>query len=138
MQYAMSKGIGMLYLGAWARRNAMNDTYKVLSVSPGGTTGTKVLNQKAVPWIVRLVMTVVWKLMEWLGRFQSLEKGAKKYVDVMTGEQFADAPNGTFLGCETDLAGPLCDQALLGPGASQFYDEKKQEAAFEALQAYMH
>jgi NAD(P)-dependent dehydrogenase (short-subunit alcohol dehydrogenase family) len=128
--YAATKGFATLYFAAYARRNP---ACKVLTVSPGGTLGTNAL--QSIPWYGKIIVKLLWLVAYYLGRFQLLEQGAKKYVDAVTGG--CDVyPSGTFLACSVDLAGPLCDQVTF-PGGLQYSDEKKQEAAYDALQRYL-
>jgi NAD(P)-dependent dehydrogenase (short-subunit alcohol dehydrogenase family) len=130
--YAATKGFATLYFAAYARRNS---SYKVLIVSPGGTFGTNALQRKSIPWYAKIIVKFMWLVAYYLGRFQILQQGAKKYVDAVTGG-FDDYPSGTFLACSVDLAGPLCDQVTF-PGGLQYSDVKKQEAAYDALKGYL-
>lgn len=130
--YASTKGFATLYFAAYARRNP---AYKVLTVSPGGTLGTNALQSKSIPWYGKIIVKLLWLVAYYLGRFQVLEQGAKKYVDAVTGG-CDDYPSGTFLACSFDLNGPLCDQATF-PDGLQYSDVTRQEAAYGALQGYM-
>jgi NAD(P)-dependent dehydrogenase (short-subunit alcohol dehydrogenase family) len=130
--YAATKGVATLYFAAYARKNP---AYKVLTVSPGGTLGTNVLQSKSIPWYGKIIVKLLWLVAYYLGRFQVLDQGAKKYVEAVTGG-YDVYPSGTFLACSVDLAGPLCDQASF-PDGLQYSYVKKQEAAYDALQRYL-
>ena len=131
--YAEVKGVAALYWAAWARRHS---DYHVLCVSPGATDGTDFFGNKAVPLLFRLVMPVMKPIMKLLGVFHSLETGSQRYVDAVLGtEVMAQFVSGTFVASRQGTTGEVCDQATLEAGR-KYGDQKKQDAAFEALAIY--
>lgn len=133
--YGITKGIAALYFAVFAQKNS---NVFVLTTSPGGTWGTNILHQKSVPWIGTIIIKLLHYIAYILGRFQCVEDGAKRYVDSVTGA--CDSyPSGTFLGCATDLAGPLCDQTTSEAisGGRQYANPTKQQAAFDAVQLFL-
>jgi NAD(P)-dependent dehydrogenase (short-subunit alcohol dehydrogenase family) len=133
--YGAVKGAAALYFAAFAQKNS---NLFVLTTSPGGTWGTNILFQKSIPWIGMIIVKLLHYIAYLLGRFQSVEDGARKYVDSVTGacDHYA---SGTFLGCASDLAGSLCDQTTSKniPGGRQYANTTKQKAAYEAIQAFL-
>lgn len=130
--YGTAKGLGTLYFTVYARAFPQ---FKILTVSPGGTLGTNALQNPVIPWVFKVILRLFWAIAYYLGRFQELEQGAKKYVDAVTGacDKYT---SGTFLACSVDLAGPLCDQAQFECG-QQYTDTKKQQAAYKALAKFL-
>ena len=132
--YGYTKGLGALCFAEWARRKR---DYHVLTVSPGGTVGTSILTQQALPWLVRWFPSLVMMVLGWTGFWHSLETGARRYVDAVTGVWDTTYPSGSFLASRGLLVtGPVGDQILLS-GAKQYADPQKQLAAYQALQQFL-
>jgi NAD(P)-dependent dehydrogenase (short-subunit alcohol dehydrogenase family) len=133
--YGTVKGVAALYFAVFAQKNS---NLFVLTTSPGGTWGTNILHQKSIPWIGMIIVKLLHYIAYLFGRFQSLEDGASKYVDSVTGA-YDHYQSGTFLGCSSDLAGSLCDQTTSDtiPGGRQYANTTKQKAAYEAIQTFL-
>lgn len=129
------KGTGALFFAAWARRNP---SFFVLTVSPGGTKGTSLVQHGSVPWIVRKILPLATAILGLLGYMHSIPVAAKRYVDATTGEgEFKRfTKSGMFIASAKNLTGPVDDQTNV-PGGEQYGDEKKQEAMYEAMQTFL-
>ena len=137
--YPESKGIATLYMAAWAREHA---NVNVFTVSPGGTKGTSFASQEAMPYIMKLIFPIMMMIMTWMGKFHSVEVGAKRYVDAVTGEgPFAAgdafAKSGAFVASTTGVTGPMADQATVFETAKQYADVAKQTAVYKAMNEFL-
>lgn len=129
--YGYAKAVGALYISALARENP--DMYMV-SVSPGGTSGTNVY--KNADWWIRKIMYVAGGLMTLMGKQHSVATGAKRYVDALlqTGYEF---PSGTFIASKNKNAvtGALGDQAAKAPMYA-LDNHELQDAAAKAIRNF--
>jgi len=134
--YSNTKGILALYFAAWATRHPR---ITVFTVSPGSCSGTNVFTQHNLPWIVpmQVAKTIVW-IAERFGKVQSVEAGAKRYVDgILVQEEFKDFSSGAFVASaeEYTIGRPLVDQSTFEDGEI-YADKKVQEAAYEAVREF--
>ena len=129
--YGYVKALAALYWASWARRNP---EYHVVTVSPGFTRGTAFGTHKNLPWVARTLYPALLTVTGWLGTSQSLEQGAKIYVDAMTGKEiFANTASGAFVAAANGKpVGPLSDdQGLI------FKDVNAQDKAYEAIKCFV-
>lgn len=131
MGYGAAKAMGCLYFAAWARRHKI----RVISISPGGTDGTNLMLQEATPGFVKCIMPTAVRVLSRFGFFNTLEQGAKVYVDAVT-DEFDHYPNGTFLAATSGVNGPLGPQQDVA-GGEFLGDIAKQDLAYEAVQAFL-
>jgi len=129
--YGCVKALAALYWASWARRNP---EYHVVTVSPGFTRGTSFGSHKNLPFVARTIYPALLAITGLLGKSQSLEQGAKIYVDAMTGKEiFAKAVSGTFLAAaDGKPVGPLSDdQGWI------FKNVVAQDNVYEAVQSFV-
>lgn len=127
--YGRVKALSALYWASWARRNP---DYYIVTVSPGFTRGTSFGTHKNLPFMARALYPALLAITGLLGTSQSLEQGAKIYVDAMTGKDiFAQTISGSFVAAANGKpVGPLSDdQGLI------FKDASAQDMAYEAVPA---
>ena len=105
-EYGLVKLLGTAWMRDLARRHG--DRLRVLSVSPGMTTGTNAA--EAMPWPMRWVMkTIAMPLMRLLGKAHDVESGAARYL---RGLEDPSLVNGGFYGSPgTGLTGALTLQS---------------------------
>jgi len=136
--YSTTKGIAALYFAAWARRHP---EYHVLTVSPGGTTGTGCADgsAKGMSFVQRYVYPLVIPVLGYFGLMHNVQTGANRYVRaVIAQDDMAEFASGTFVASASPVSaiGKVCDQTEL-EGGRKYGDRTKQEAAFAALSEYV-
>ena len=126
--YGPIKYVGTMWMSAMARRHPL---IRFISVSPGATSGTNAADQ--VGAVQRFIFTrIAYPLMTLLGRAHGLEKGAKRYVDVLvddayqSGHFYASAYPGTI--------GSLVEQ---GPIFEDLTNEQFQDNAYAAVRRFL-
>jgi NAD(P)-dependent dehydrogenase (short-subunit alcohol dehydrogenase family) len=129
LAYGQVKYLGALWMSALARKHS---ELRLLTVSPGNTSGTDALRDMAtVPRVImqRVVMPYVAPM---LGVSHPLEVGAKRLADSMT---TASLPSGTFYASAANtLTGPLIDQSGI---VADFADAATQDHAYEAIHRFI-
>jgi NAD(P)-dependent dehydrogenase (short-subunit alcohol dehydrogenase family) len=129
LAYGQVKYLGALWMSALARKHP---ELRLLTVSPGNTSGTDALRDlAAVPRIImqRIVMPYVGPV---FGISHPLDVGAKRLVDALVAD---DLRSGGFYasGAKT-LTGPLSDQSSI---VSDFADETAQDHAYQAIHRFL-
>mmetsp|Transcript_7059 Transcript_7059/g.14473 ORF Transcript_7059/g.14473 Transcript_7059/m.14473 type:complete len:325 (-) Transcript_7059:61-1035(-) len=134
--YGDIKGVATLYFSGFARAHPK---LHVLTVSPGGTRGTSFATHGAVPSVMGFIFPYIMMIMSWFGLMHSLQVGAKRYVDAVTGEgEFSNFASGSYIASKSDAAsGPVADQVEIFESAKQYGDVKKQDAAYEAMNSFL-
>jgi NAD(P)-dependent dehydrogenase (short-subunit alcohol dehydrogenase family) len=132
MLYSNTKGMAALYMASWAQ---LHPEVTVWTVSPGGSRGTQISSQRAIPWIGRMLLPFIWEILSWFGMFHDIGTGARRYVDAVTGEWDGLFPSGTFVASARFASGPVCEQTALSTGV-QYGDAIKQQACYKAIEAY--
>lgn len=129
--YGYVKALGALYWASWARRNP---EYYVVTASPGFTRGTAFGTHKNLPLVARALYPALLAVTGWLGTSQSLEEGAKIYVDAMIGQDiFAKTASGSFVAAaDGKPVGPLSDDQ-----GTIFKDTVAQDKVYEAIQSFV-
>jgi NAD(P)-dependent dehydrogenase (short-subunit alcohol dehydrogenase family) len=106
--YSYVKYGGTLWMSSEARKNP---DIRFISMSPGGTSGTAVMDDlpPVMKFMYKNIMMPI--LMPLMGMVHKLEKGAKRYVD---GINDASLSSGVFYGSNANvLTGPLIDQSSI-------------------------
>jgi hypothetical protein len=133
--YADVKGLAVHYVGALARKFP---TVVFLTISPGMTAGTNILNHESVPGLIRFAMSSMGGMMLATRVSHSLEKGAARYVDGLARRAAcADAgASGKFYGSPKGvrITGALVDQA---PFDKTIGDEAFEDAAYAAIHRFL-
>lgn len=127
--YAAVKHVGALYMGAMARRHP---ELRLLTVSPGNTSGTDVMRDMAP--IVRVLMSKVLMpvVLPRFGIAHSLQTGAQRLTRGLTDDALL---SGVFYASPASaLTGPLVDQAATMP---DFADAARQDAAMAAIHQFL-
>ena len=128
--YQYVKFLGGLYMGAMARRHP---GLRLLTVSPGSTTGTDIYDNAPLRTRVMLKILTTLPLKKLQERnFHSVEVGAKRYVDALTEEAYR---SGAFYASKRSaVTGPLVDQGEFFDDAN---NEHYQDSAYEALHRFI-
>ncbi|MEQ8325347.1 MAG: SDR family NAD(P)-dependent oxidoreductase [Cytophagales bacterium] len=124
--YGPIKYMGALWMSSLARKNK---EIRFVTMSPGATYGTEGMNH--IPFMKRMVFTVMFKMLALSGNSHSVKKGAKRHVDGLLDESFK---SGVFYGSESGTAGPLADQSTLFPNLN---NEQFQDNAYEAIHRFI-
>lgn len=109
--YGYTKYFAAMWMGAMARQNPY---LRVVTVSPGGTTGTAGADKMS--GMMRVMMKVVMPVMAMFDVMHDLETGARRYVDVLTNNKFQ---SGAFYASpQGKMTGSLVDQTTIQPAFS--------------------
>ena len=128
--YSMVKLMAALWMSSTARKYP---DIRLVTVSPGGTRGTEVM--KDLPLPMKMMFKAMFIGMAVFGFSHSLETGAKRYVDVLTDENYK---SGIFYASPKKVTGPLVDQALLSNYfANENYQDNASAAIFDFLNKSM-
>jgi NAD(P)-dependent dehydrogenase (short-subunit alcohol dehydrogenase family) len=129
LAYGQVKYLGALWMSALARKHP---DLRLLTVSPGNTSGTDALRDlAAVPRILmqRIVMPYIGPR---FGISHPLDVGAKRLVDALVE---GDLHSGGFYASEAKtLTGPLYDQSSI---VGDFADETAQDHAYQAIHRFL-
>jgi NAD(P)-dependent dehydrogenase (short-subunit alcohol dehydrogenase family) len=129
LAYGQVKYLGALWMSALARKHP---DLRLLTVSPGNTSGTDALRDMAtVPRVImqRVVMPYVGPM---FGISHPLEVGAKRLVDALVGAGLHSG--GFYASAAKTLTGPLVDQSGI---VADFADETTQDHAYEAIHGFL-
>jgi NAD(P)-dependent dehydrogenase (short-subunit alcohol dehydrogenase family) len=129
LAYGQVKYLAALWIGAAARRHP---ELRILTVSPGQTSGTEAPNN--FPGLTRVMLKYVMMpiVAPLLGIVHSLETGSKRLVDAIVDPAFL---SGTFYASEAKaLTGPLVDQSAIFP---ELRDSTIQDNAWEAVHRFL-
>ena len=129
LAYGQVKYLGALWMAALARKHP---DYRLLTVSPGNTSGTDALRDMAtVPRLImqRIVMPYVAPI---IGVSHSLEVGAKRLVDALVDDRLHTG--GFYASAANTLTGPLLDQSSI---VADFADTATQDNAYDAIHRFL-
>jgi NAD(P)-dependent dehydrogenase (short-subunit alcohol dehydrogenase family) len=128
LAYGQVKYLGALWMSALARRHP---ELRLLTVSPGNTTGTDAVLQ--LPTALRVFMQrVMPRVGPIFGISHPLEVGTKRLVDGLIG---GSLDSGKFYAsAQKTISGPLFDQAAI---IADFADETIQDHAYAAIHAFL-
>jgi len=129
LAYAQVKYLGALWMSALARKHP---DMRLLTVSPGNTSGTDALRDLAP--VPRLIMQRV--VMPYLGPIfgisHSLHVGAKRLVDALVDDRLQSG--GFYASAANTLTGPLRDQSSI---VADFADTAIQDHAYDAIGRFL-
>ncbi len=127
--YGLVKYIATLWMLSLARKHT---NVRIVPMSPGGTSGTNVMDD------LKGFQKIFFKyiggplLLPMMGMMHSLDKGAKRYVDGISDEQYK---TGTFYASkESVLTGPMIDQSSIFP---KVQEESVQDNAYAAIHRFI-
>ena len=128
LAYGQVKYLGGLWMSALARQHP---DLRLLTVSPGNTTGTDAVLQ--LPTALRVFMQrVMPRVGPIFGISHPLEVGTKRLVDGLVG---GSLDSGKFYAsAQNTISGPLFDQAAI---VADFADETIQDHAYAAIHAFL-
>jgi NAD(P)-dependent dehydrogenase (short-subunit alcohol dehydrogenase family) len=129
LAYGQVKYLGALWMSALARKHP---DLRLLTVSPGNTSGTDALRDLAtVPRLVmqRVVMPYVAPI---FGISHPLEVGAKRLVDALVDDRLRTG--GFYASAAKTLTGPLHDQSGI---VGDFADTSTQDNAYNAIRRFL-
>ncbi len=127
--YGPTKLLAALWMADMARQHP---GMRFVTMSPGGTSGTEVLNDAPTlkKWLAKFVMFPLLKL---FGMMHSLETGAQRYVDALLDEN--SYHTGIFYASKKGTSGEVVDQVTLMP---ELQDKKYQKNANAAIHKFVH
>ena len=105
--YGPVKFMAAMWMSSIARQHP---NLRIVTMSPGGTSGTEVMND--LPPVMKFMFKHIGtRLMPLFGLMHGLEKGAKRYVDVLNDESYK---SGIFYASKAPvLTGPVVDQSTI-------------------------
>lgn len=129
LAYGQVKYVGALWMSALARKHP---DLRLLTVSPGNTSGTDALRDLAtLPRVImqHVVMPYVGPI---FGVAHPLEVGAKRLLDALVAGDLRSG--GFYASAAKTLTGPLVDQSGV---VADFADETAQDHAYEAIHRFI-
>lgn len=129
LAYGQVKYLGALWMSALERKHP---DLRLLTVSPGNTSGTDALRDMAtVPRVImqRVVMPYAGPM---FGIAHPLEVGAKRLLDALVGDGLRNG--GFYASAAKTLTGPLVDQSAI---VADFADEATQDHAHQAVHRFL-
>lgn len=127
--YGLVKYMAALWMSSLARKNP---NIKFITMSPGGTKGTNVLND--MPFIQKIIFKhiVFPYLMPLMGMAHSVETAAKRFVKGISDNSLQ---SGVFYGSkEKTITGPVIDQSAL---FADLNDQVIQDNAYKAIHKFI-
>jgi NAD(P)-dependent dehydrogenase (short-subunit alcohol dehydrogenase family) len=124
LAYGHVKYTATMWMSSLARKHP---TIKFISMSPGSTKGTAIAQELPIISKIMLEYIMMPIVMPLMGMIQSLDKGAKRYVDGITEDSFK---TGVFYASREDKAiGEVVDQSTILPDLSNtVYQDNANEA----------
>jgi NAD(P)-dependent dehydrogenase (short-subunit alcohol dehydrogenase family) len=131
--YQYVKFLGALCMASLARQYP---DVRLLTVSPGSTTGTEIYKDLPFSIYRRIRLKVILALQKTSlfgkGLFHGVEAGAKRYVDTLNDDSYE---TGIFYGSDQSaLTGPLTDQGLI---FADLQNEIYQDNAYKAIHSFI-
>jgi NAD(P)-dependent dehydrogenase (short-subunit alcohol dehydrogenase family) len=125
--YGYVKLMANFWMSSMARKHP---NVKILTMSPGGTSGTDVMND--LPPVMKFIFKyMVMPIMPLLGVFHALEVGAKRFVDAINDTQYK---SGVFYASKSGVSGKIVNQAV---HYSEIENAQYQDNASEALHRFI-
>lgn len=104
--YGPVKYVAAMWMSSVARQNP---NLRVVTMSPGGTTGTEVMND--LPPVMNFFFKHIGvKLMPLFGMMHTVDVGAKRYVDALNDASYK---SGVFYASKKGTSGLIADQGTL-------------------------
>ena len=121
--YGPAKYVATMWMSSFARKNP---DLRVISVSPGGTSGTAAMD--SLPPMMKFFFKQIGpRVMPLFGLMHGLEKGAKRYVDALNDESYKSG--GFYASKASVVVGPLVDQGtIFGDLDSEVFQDNASEA----------
>lgn len=102
-QYSTTKAFSAWWSGAMARRHPGSVTF--VTVSPGANMSTNAARHVTGPF--KVMIGVMRRIGRFVGMDQPIEKGAGRYIDVLTGNGGPYANGATYTSKPKKMTGPL-------------------------------
>lgn len=126
--YAHIKYVAALWMSALARRYP---EVRIVTVSPGSTGGTNIMDDLSGAMKLMFKMVGSW-MMPLIGMMHNVEKGARRYVDVLDNRIYK---TGVFYASKKSaLTGKLIDQSSI---SSDLNNQTYQENAYAAVHRFI-
>jgi NAD(P)-dependent dehydrogenase (short-subunit alcohol dehydrogenase family) len=127
--YGHVKYTATMWMSSLARKHP---TIKFISMSPGSTSGTAIAQELPIISKIMLQYIMMPIIMPLMGMIQSLDKGAKRYVDGITEDSFK---TGVFYASKSDKGiGAVIDQSTILPDLN---NTRFQDNANEAIHTFI-
>jgi NAD(P)-dependent dehydrogenase (short-subunit alcohol dehydrogenase family) len=127
--YGLVKYTATMWMSSLARKHP---TIKFVSMSPGSTKGTAIAQELPLMSKIMLQYILMPIVMPMMGMIQSLDKGAKRYVDGITEDSFQ---TGLFYASKSGKAvGAVIDQSTILPSLN---NTAFQDNANEAIHKFI-
>ena len=129
LAYGQVKLVGAMWMASLARRNP---GLRLLTMSPGNTSGTNVARDFPLPVRVLMKRVLMPIVMPLFGIVHSLNKGAERHVDALNDQSLR---SGSFYASKADaLTGPVVDQSTIMPDLA---NTNYQDQAYEAVHRFL-
>lgn len=126
--YGDLKYLGAMWMASMARKNT---NVRIVTVSPGGTSGTEVMNSLPAP-LPFIINKIGSRIMPLIGFMHKVDKGAKRFVDGIADEQYK---SGVFYASKaSSLTGPVIDQSSI---FKDLANEQFQDNAHVAIHRFI-
>ena len=129
LAYGQVKYLGAQWMSALARKHP---DLRLLTVSPGNTSGTDALRDLATAPRVLMQHVVMPYVGPMFGIAHPLEVGAKRLVDALVGDSLRSG--GFYASAAKTLTGPLVDQSTI---VADFADQATQDHAYQAVHRFL-
>ena len=126
--YAWTKLIGALWMNGLARAHP---DLKLLTMSPGGTANTSVMDFMPQPGRFIIGKILVPRVFPLFGMAHAVDVGARRLVEAVLNDRFR---SGVFYASRTKVTGPVVDQATLFPALG---DPVVQDNAAAAMRRFV-
>lgn len=128
--YGYVKYVGTLWMSSMARANS---EIKFISVSPGATSGTSVVDNAPamIKFMFKYIMMPI--IMPLRGLVHTVDKGAARFVDAIDNNKYTNG--GFYASIESKVTGDLVDQFKIYPAMA---DTGFQDNANEALHRFVN
>lgn len=123
-QYSSTKAFSAWWSGAMARRHPGSVDF--VTVSPGANMGTNAARHVTGPF--KLMLGVMKRVGRFIGMNQPVEKGAGRYIDVLTGNAGPYENGATYTSRPKKMVGPLAKSV---PG--HLTDQARQDTALDVI-----
>ena len=129
LAYGQVKLVAAMWMASLARRHPQ---LRLITMSPGNTSGTGVTRDLALPLRVLMQHVVIPIVMPLLGIVHGVETGARRHVDALDDEALE---SGVFYASKAHaLTGPVVNQSVIMP---ELANTNYQDHAYEAVHRFV-
>jgi NAD(P)-dependent dehydrogenase (short-subunit alcohol dehydrogenase family) len=126
--YGHVKYVATLWMSSLARKHPK---VRIVSISPGATSGTAIADDSPLLFKIMYKYIVMPVVMPLLGMAHKVDKGAARYIDVISNEEYQSG--GFYASKESKMAGEVVDQFQFFPIMA---DKTVQDNAYMAVHKF--